>query len=110
LFAAISFIKGIVSDESLGFLACAFDLRLQNTPKSSRGPREIRRLPGQGRAPVSRFGPSWRSAHQEKPISFLVDRSFDLSTKDDQLVSSQGVLYKPVGFSSGHLDECSEQK
>ena len=36
LFAAISLIKLIVSDESLGFLACAFDLRFQNKRKSSR--------------------------------------------------------------------------
>jgi hypothetical protein len=35
LFTAISLIKLIVSDESLGFLACACDLRFQNIQKSS---------------------------------------------------------------------------
>jgi hypothetical protein len=44
-------------------------------------------LVGQGRAFVSRFSPSWRSAHQEKPVSLSVDGLFDLSTKDDQLLS-----------------------
>jgi hypothetical protein len=66
LFAAISFIKVIVSGESLGLLECVFDLCFQNTRKSSR----------------------WKpQQHQEKPIPFSVDRSFDLATKDDQLVS-----------------------
>jgi hypothetical protein len=48
--------------------------------------------------------------HQEKPVPFPVDRSFDVATKDDQLVSSQGVLRKQCGCSSGHLGACSEQK
>ena len=86
LFAAISLIKLIVSDQSLGFLACAFDLRFQNKRKSSRCQREIRLWldEKEGLFP----GPNHPGQqHQEKPVRFPVDRSFDLSTKDDQLVS-----------------------
>jgi len=43
---AISFIKVIVWGESLGFLACALDVRFQNTPKSSRWKPKKHRLPG----------------------------------------------------------------
>ena len=86
LFAAISLIKVIVSSESLGFLECTFDLCIQNTRKSSRGPRrsvvfldkEERLFPGPNHPGEN---------HQEQPVCLPVDRSFDLSTQDDQLVS-----------------------
>jgi hypothetical protein len=48
--------------------------------------------------------------HQQKPISFLVDRSFDVATQDDQLLPQQRVFGQQFGFSSGHIGECSEQK
>ena len=86
LFAAISFIKVIVSGESLGFLECAFDLRFQNTRKSSRwNRRSIVFLDKEERLFPGSDHPGQK--HQEKSISLPVDRSFDLATKDDQLVS-----------------------
>jgi hypothetical protein len=86
LFTAISFIKVIVSGESFGFLACPIDVRLQNTQKSSRWKpqkrlwldKEERLFPGSGHPGQKR---------QENSISFPGYRSFELATKDDQLVS-----------------------
>ena len=80
LLAAISLIKLIVSGEILGFLVCAFDVRFQNKRKSSRCQREIRlRLDDkEGLFP----GPDHPGeSHQEKPIPFPVDRSFDLGRR-----------------------------
>ena len=48
--------------------------------------------------------------HQQKPIPLSVCRSFDLATKNDQLLSQQCVFRKQFGFSSGHIGERSEQK
>ena len=86
LFAAISLIKAIVSGESLGFLAHAFDLCFQNTRKSSRWkPQKCLRLDNEeGLFP----GPNHSGQeHQEKPICLPVDGSCNLSTQDDQLLS-----------------------
>ena len=86
LFAAISLIKAIVSDESLGFLIWTFDVCFQNTRKSSRGPREIRR--GLDKKERLFPGPNHPGQqHQEEPVGLPINWSFDPSMKDDQLVS-----------------------
>ena len=85
LCAAISLIKVIVSSESLGFLECAFVLRFQNQRKSSRCQREMRlwlnkeeRLfPGPNHAGQN---------HEEKAVRLRINRSFDLSAKDHELL------------------------
>jgi hypothetical protein len=109
LFAAISWIKVIVSHESRGLLERAFDLCFQNKRKSSRCQRrsvvfldeEKRLFPGPNHPGEN---------HQEKPIALPVDGLFDLSTEDDQLVSQQGVFRKQMGFSSGHVGKRCEHK
>ena len=109
LCTVISLIKLIVSGESLGFPACACDLRFQNIRKSSRWKpqqrlwldKEKRLFPGPNHA---------GQKHQEKPVSLPADGLFDVSTKDDQLVSSQGVFREQFGFASGQIGECSEHK
>jgi hypothetical protein len=56
-------------------------------------------------------GPNHSSQeHQEKPVGLPVDRLLDLSTENDQLLSSQGVFRKQFGFSSGQIGERSENK
>jgi hypothetical protein len=109
LFAAISLIKAIVLSESLGCLECAFDLRFQSKRKSSRWkPQQCLWLDNE----ESLFPcPDHTSQeHQQKPIPLSVCRSFDLSTKNDQLLSQECVFRKQFGFSSGHIGERSEQK
>jgi len=86
LLAAISWIKLIVSSESFGFSACAFDLCFRNKRKSSRCHRrsvvfldkEKRLFPGPNHP---------RQNHQKQPICLPVCRSLDLSTENNQLVS-----------------------
>ncbi len=86
LCTAISLIKLIVSGESLGFLECAFDVCFHNKRKSSRWKpqkrlwldKEKRLFPGPNHP---------GEKHQEQAVRLPVDRSLDLSTKDDQLVS-----------------------
>jgi|GEM_PF-2217157 len=86
LCAAISLINVIISDESRGLRERAFDVRFQNTRKSSRCQRrsvvfldeEKRLFPGPNHPGEN---------HREKPIALPVDGSFDLSTEDDQFVS-----------------------
>jgi hypothetical protein len=86
LFAAISLIKVIVSGESFGFLVCAFDLCFQNTRKSSRWkPQKCLWLDKEERLFPGSHHPGQKQ--QEKPVSLSVDGLFDLSTKDDQLLS-----------------------
>ncbi len=86
LFAAICLINVIISDESLGLLERAFDLRFQNKRKSSRCQREIRLWLDKEKRLFP--GPNHPGEnHHEKPIGLPVDGSFDLSTEDDQLVS-----------------------
>ena len=48
--------------------------------------------------------------HQKKPIRLAVDRAFDLSPENNQLVSQQRVFRKKFGFSSGQIDECAQHK
>lgn len=99
----------MVSSESLGFLKCVLDLCFQNTRKSSRGPREIRfRLEDEERLFPGSDHPGQK--HREKPIRLPVDRLFDLSTKDDQWLSSQRVFRKQFGFPSAKIGERTEQK
>ena len=85
LLADISLIKVMVSCESLGLLAQAFDLCFQNTRKSSRGPREIRlRLNDKERLFP---GPNHSGEkYQEYSVCFPVNWSFYLSTQDDELL------------------------
>ena len=85
LFAAISWIKVIISHESRGLLECAFDLCFQNKRKSSRCQREIRLWLDEEKRLFP--GPNHPGEnHQEKPIGLQIDGVFDLSTEDDQLV------------------------
>jgi hypothetical protein len=104
LFAAICLINVIVSCESLGFLEQAFDVCFQNRRKSSRGPREISLwLYDKERLfPVPNHS---REKYEEHSICFLVYRSFDLSTQDDQLVSQQCVFCQQFGFTSGQVGD-----
>jgi hypothetical protein len=109
LFAAISLIEVIVSGESLGFRARAFDLCFQNTRKSSRWkPQQRLQLDKEeGLFP----GPHHSGEkYQEESVSLPVGRSFDLSTQDDQLLSQQRIFRQQFGFSSGQIGECSEHK
>ena len=48
--------------------------------------------------------------HQKKPIRLAVDRAFDLSPENNQLVSQQRVFRKKFGFSPGQIDECAQHK
>jgi len=85
LCAAISLIKVIVSSERLGFLACACDVLFQNKRKSSRWKpqkrlwldKEESLFPGPNHA---------GQKHEEKPVRLPIDRSFDVSTKDKELL------------------------
>jgi hypothetical protein len=86
LFAAISFIKVIVSCESRGFLECAFDLRFgEHTEELTMPAKQRLWLDKEERLFPGSDYPGQK--HQEKPIPFPVDRSFDVATKDDQLLS-----------------------
>jgi hypothetical protein len=86
LLAAISLIKAIVSDESLGFFERLLDLCFQNTQKSSRWKpknrlwlnKEERLFPGANHS---------GQEYQAKPVRLFVHRSFDLSMKDGKLLS-----------------------
>jgi hypothetical protein len=51
-----------------------------------------------------------REKYEEHSICFLVYRSFDLSTQDDQLVSQQCVFCQQFGFASGQIGERFEYK
>jgi hypothetical protein len=109
LFAAISLIKAIVSDESLGFFERPLDLCLQNTRKSSRCQRKIVVFLNK----EERLFPSPNhpgQEHQKKPVRLPVDRAFYLSPENDQLVSQQRVFRKEFGFSSGQIGECAKHK
>ena len=48
--------------------------------------------------------------HQQKPVRLPVHWSFDLSMKDDQLMSQQRVFRQQFGFASGQISERSEHK
>ena len=91
LLAAISLINLMVLCESLGLLERAFDVCFQNTRKSSRCQREIRlRLDDKERLFPGLNHTSEKN--QEHSIYFPVNRSFDLSTQDNQLVSQQRIF------------------
>ncbi len=86
LLAAISLIKLIVSGESFGFLARAFDVCFQNQRKSSRWkPQKCLRLNEEERLSPGQNHPGQK--HQEQPLPLPADGSLDLSTQDNQLVS-----------------------
>jgi hypothetical protein len=46
--------------------------------------------------------------YQQKPVFLLVDRAFDLSMQDEQLVAQQHVFCQKFGFASGQSGELSE--
>jgi hypothetical protein len=48
--------------------------------------------------------------HQKKPVSLAVDRAFDLSPKNAQLVSQQRVFRKEFGFPTHHFGKCATHK
>jgi len=97
-------IKLIVSGESLGFLACLFDLRFQNQRKSSRWkPQECLRLDEEKRLFPGADHPGQK--HQEQPVRLPIDGAFDLSTQDDQLVSQQRVFRQQFGFASRQISK-----
>jgi hypothetical protein len=109
LVAAISLIKLIVSEESLGLLERALDVCFQNTTKSSRGPREIRLRLNKEKCLLP--GPNHCGHNdQEKPIGLAVCRSFDLARQNEQLVSQQGVFRQQFGFASRQIGKCAEHK
>jgi hypothetical protein len=109
LFATICLIRLIVSSESFGFLECAFDVCFQNTRKSSRWkPRSVVFLDKEERLFPGPNHPG--ENHQGQPVGLPVDRSCDVSTQGDQLVSSQGVFRKQFGFASGQIGERAEHK
>jgi hypothetical protein len=107
--AAISLIKLITSGESLSLFERAWDLCFQNTRKSSRWkPQKRLRLDEKERL----FPGSNHSGekHQEGSVCFPVNRSFDLSTQDDQLLSQQRVFRQQFGSASGQISTRSEHK
>jgi hypothetical protein len=85
LCAAICLIKLIVSGESLGFLACTLDLRFGEHAEKLPVPAKKRfRLNKEERLFPAPNYPDQQ--HQEQPIRLSANGSFDLSTKDDQLL------------------------
>jgi hypothetical protein len=109
LLAAISLLKLIVSDESLGFLSGTLHVCFKYTRKSSRCQREMRfRLDKEERL-LPRPNHSSQNS-QKQPVPLPIDRSFDLPTQDDQLLPQQGVFRQQFGFASGHIGERSEHK
>jgi hypothetical protein len=97
-------IKLIVSGESLGFLECLFDLRFQNQRKSSRWkPQECLRLDKKERLLPGPNHPGQK--YQEQPVRLPIERAFDLSTQDDQLMPQQRVFRQQFGFASRQISK-----
>ncbi len=48
--------------------------------------------------------------HQEQPVRLPIDRAFDLSTQDDQLVSQQRVFRQQFGFASRQISKRPKEK
>jgi hypothetical protein len=109
LLVAISWIKLIGSDESLGIPARTFDLCFQNTRKSSRW-KPQKRL---GLDKKERLFPGPNHAgqeHQEESVSLPIDRPFDVSTENDQLVSQQRVFRQQFSLASGQIGKRAEHQ
>jgi hypothetical protein len=86
LFAAISLIELMVSSEILGSLECTLDLCFgEHTEKLTMPAQKGLRLDDEERMFPGLNHPGQK--YQENPVRLPVDRSFDLSTKDDQLLS-----------------------
>jgi hypothetical protein len=109
LFSAISLIKLIVSNENLGFLACALDLCFGEHTEELTMPAEERlRLDDEERLFP---GPNHSSEkYQKHSICYPVHWSFDLSTQDNQLVSQQRVFRQQFGFASCQISKRSGYK
>jgi hypothetical protein len=46
-----------------------------------------------------------REKHEEDPIPSGIDRSFDLSAQDNQLLSEERVFYHEFGLASGKVSQ-----
>ncbi len=64
---------------------------------------------GQERVPVSRSEPSWLAAPGEV-VRPAIDRLFDLSTENDELVSQQRVFRQQFSLASGQVGKHAEHQ